>query len=151
VEVLIVVVVLGILAAIVVPQFADARQDSAASTLQTNLSTLKTNIDLVRAKTAAYPANIDASWFASGLMPTHPQNTFGVAAVETVSSAGTLHPASKVLKAGVAGAYWYNSAEGLVRARVSDQGSAAATLAFYNRVNNSNEADLGNYGGGGGS
>ena len=38
----------------------------------------------------------------------------------------------------------YNNT-GVIRARVADMGSAAATLDFYNRVNHSAETDLGNY------
>ena len=153
VEVLIVVVILGILATIVVPQFSDASQDAVVSTLRSTVTSVKRRIDYERQTTGtdSFPAAIDATWFASTNLPTHPHNSnFGLAAVETVDSAGTMHPATKVLKAGVAGAYWYNSAEGVFRARVADQGSSAATLTMYNQVNDSDEAGLGNYGGGGG-
>ena len=55
-----------------------------------------------------------------------------------------------MLTASVSGAYWYNPKVGTIRARVSDQGSQAATLAFYNLVNGSQETKLGNPSGGGG-
>ena len=61
------------------------------------------------------------------------------------------HPLQKVLKTGVGGAFWYNSANGAIRARVTDQGSSTATIDAYNLVNDSSESNLGNYGGGGGS
>ncbi len=149
VEVLIVVIILGLLAAVVVPQFSTAAQDSHAAGLQTTLSIVKTQIDRAKfiGSSGAFPPAIDAAWFIGGSLPTHSQNAFGVAAVETVSDAALSHPTDKVLKSGVAGAYWYNAANGTFRARVSDQGSSAATLAFYNRVNQSNESALGNYGG----
>ena len=70
--------------------------------------------------------------------------------VQVYTTSGITHPANKVLKAGVGGAYWYNPLNGSFRARVTDQGSAAATIDFYNRVNFSDETGLGNYGGGGG-
>ncbi|HNO78969.1 MAG TPA: type II secretion system protein [Phycisphaerae bacterium] len=152
VEVLIVVIILGILAAIVVPQFSDASHQSVRSTLQTTLDVLEDRIELARQKspTGEYPSSIDSTWFASGIGPEHPENSFGVANVEVESAAGQSHPTNKVLKAGIGGAFWYNPAEGIVRARVADQGSSAATQAFYNEVNDSNEASLGNYSGGGG-
>lgn len=55
VEILIVVVILGILAAIVVPQFTNAANDARAGNLQTQISTISNQIELFRARTSAYP------------------------------------------------------------------------------------------------
>ena len=57
VELLIVVVILGILAAIVVPQFSDASTDARFSSLYTNLSTMRGQIELYRLQhNGSYPA-----------------------------------------------------------------------------------------------
>lgn len=48
VEVLIVVIVLGILAAIVVPQFTDASTDAKLSSLKTNLQIIRGQIELYK-------------------------------------------------------------------------------------------------------
>jgi len=48
VEVLIVVIVLGILAAVVVPQFSSASDDANLSALTTNLQTIRSQIELYR-------------------------------------------------------------------------------------------------------
>ena len=48
VEVLIVVIVLGILAAIVVPQFSEATTDAKVSALTTNLQTIRSQIQLFK-------------------------------------------------------------------------------------------------------
>lgn len=48
VEVLIVVVVLGILAAIVIPQFSEAGTDAKLSSLKTNLQTIRGQIELYK-------------------------------------------------------------------------------------------------------
>jgi general secretion pathway protein G len=78
VEILIVVVILGILAAIVVPQFTNATQDSQAGNIQTQLSTINTQIELFRARTGASNAQLEAlfdradPWeifITGGLMP----------------------------------------------------------------------------------
>ncbi|GDX98829.1 hypothetical protein LBMAG48_12330 [Phycisphaerae bacterium] len=61
VEILIVVVILGILAAIVVPQFASATQDSKAGNLKSQLGTLQRQIELYRAKNNGYPT-FDTGW-----------------------------------------------------------------------------------------
>ncbi len=55
IEILIVVVILGILAAIVVPQFTSATQDSQAGNLKAQLGTLQRQIELYYAKNNAYP------------------------------------------------------------------------------------------------
>ncbi len=56
VEVLIVVVVLGILAAIVIPQFSDASTDAKTSALTTNLATIRGQVQLYKLQhTDNYP------------------------------------------------------------------------------------------------
>ena len=62
VEILIVVVILGILAAIVVPQFASATQDSKAGNLKSQLGTLQRQIELYRAKNNQYPDLDTLGW-----------------------------------------------------------------------------------------
>ncbi|MEQ9616951.1 MAG: prepilin-type N-terminal cleavage/methylation domain-containing protein [Phycisphaerales bacterium] len=59
VEILIVVVILGILAAIVIPQFANASNDALKGTLQTQLQTISSQVELYRVRNVGnYPANI---------------------------------------------------------------------------------------------
>ncbi len=48
IEVLIVVIVLGILAAVVIPQYTDASSDTNLSALQTNLATIRTQLQLYK-------------------------------------------------------------------------------------------------------
>lgn len=56
VEVLIVVIVLGILAAVVVPQFSSASDDANVSALTTNLQTIRSQIELYRLQhNSTYP------------------------------------------------------------------------------------------------
>ncbi len=52
VEILIVVVILGILAAIVVPQFASASQDAIKSALQSQMQTISAQVELYRVQNA---------------------------------------------------------------------------------------------------
>lgn len=56
IEILIVVVILGILAAIVVPQFTKASEDAQVGNVQTQLQTIRSQIELYRVKNnGAYP------------------------------------------------------------------------------------------------
>jgi len=59
VEILIVVVILGILAAIVIPQFANASNDALKGTLQTQLQTISSQIELYRVReNGSFPPGI---------------------------------------------------------------------------------------------
>ena len=62
VEILIVVVILGILAAIVVPQFASATQDSQAGNVKSQLATLQRQIEVYHAKNSAWPDFATDQW-----------------------------------------------------------------------------------------
>ena len=55
VEILIVVVILGILAAIVVPQFTNATQDAQQGNLRAQIKELQNQIELFKARTNSYP------------------------------------------------------------------------------------------------
>ncbi len=59
VEILIVVVILGILAAIVVPQFTTAADDARVGNMDTQVSTIQNQIELFRAKTGNYPTMLE--------------------------------------------------------------------------------------------
>ncbi len=72
VEILIVVVILGILAAVVVPQFVDAADQAQTGNTETQLRTLRTQIQLFRAQseTNSFP-DIEANqWGAVGTADT---------------------------------------------------------------------------------
>ena len=60
IEILTVVVILGILAAIVVPQFTNAADDASISSARTQLQSMRSQIELFYSQNGAYPA--DATW-----------------------------------------------------------------------------------------
>jgi general secretion pathway protein G len=62
IEILIVVVILGILAAIVVPQFTNAADSAKSSSLKSQLQTLRGQCELFYAQTGAYPDLITNGW-----------------------------------------------------------------------------------------
>jgi len=60
IEILIVVVILGILAAIIVPQFTDAAQDANESSARSQLQSVRSQIELHRVQNnGAAPADLD--------------------------------------------------------------------------------------------
>ncbi|MBL8963681.1 MAG: prepilin-type N-terminal cleavage/methylation domain-containing protein [Phycisphaeraceae bacterium] len=84
VEILIVVVILGILAAIVVPQFTNATQDAQAGNIKAQLDTLNNQLELYRARNNTYPDTDDpwgsisdaASMIGGGYLKALPVNPF---------------------------------------------------------------------------
>jgi len=62
VEILIVVVILGILAAIVVPQFSTATNDARAGNLQAQLSSIQNQIELFAAQNNGQYPDLSTDW-----------------------------------------------------------------------------------------
>jgi|TARA_B100000959_G_scaffold286307_1_gene364404 general secretion pathway protein G len=62
IEILIVVVILGILAAVVVPQFTNAADDANDAAVRTQLQTIRGQIELYRAQQSADPALLTTQW-----------------------------------------------------------------------------------------
>ena len=63
IEILIVVVILGILAAIVIPQFTDASTDAREASVKSQLQTLRAQLELYRVQNNdTYPALVANQW-----------------------------------------------------------------------------------------
>ena len=78
VELLVVCVILGVLAAIVVPQFTNATTDAHASSIQTQLATINTSVELYRARNRGrYPDFAGVGWtnmLDGGYLTSAPRN-----------------------------------------------------------------------------
>lgn len=122
VEVLIVVIVLGILAAIVVPQFSSASADSNLSALTTNLHTIRAQLELYKIQhNSTYP--VLASFTAQMTAGTQVDGTVGTdfgpylltVPVNPFSGVNTLTTEA----AGSAKGWYYNATTGEFRANDS--------------------------------
>lgn len=74
VEILIVVVILGILAAIVIPQFTNASQEALRGALQSQLQTISSQVELYRVRNAGQLPDLDATSPVGGAV----ENGWGV-------------------------------------------------------------------------
>ena len=126
VEILIVVVILGILAAIVIPQFTSAAEDSKLSNLMSNLQSIRAQLELYKMHhNETYPTNINT------------QLTSKTDSDGTINPAGAygpyLHifpanpfiddPVEGVKTSGAAGEGWsYTAATGVVVANTAGHG-----------------------------
>ncbi len=80
VEILIVVIILGILAAIVIPQFVGASQTARQSSLASQLGTVRSQIEFYKVQHGDALPNLLTNWdamTATSVYPTGSSNTFG--------------------------------------------------------------------------
>jgi general secretion pathway protein G len=106
IEILIVVVILGILAAIVIPQFTDAAQDAALSSTQSQLQTVRSQIELYRIQHQGVLPDVVTDWTdltdidavtGSRYLQQAPRNALRLNAVDTVAgTAATTGTAANV-------------------------------------------------------
>lgn len=74
-ELVVVVMVLGILAAAAAGRATDVASQAASSTLKTNLTIIADAIERETQFSGSIPASIDPKWFQNRRLPTHPQNS----------------------------------------------------------------------------
>lgn len=138
VEMLIVVVTLAILAGLAIPYFDGETTTARVNTTRNILRTLGTAVDVYRFRflRGTYPATILSEWFVTRTLPANPMDTSGIAAAsfQVVNTAGVANPSNIALD-GTAAGYWYNRANGIIRARVPPQSTDALTTRLYNLVN----------------
>jgi len=136
VEILIVVIILGILAAVVIPQFSDASDDTRASSTMTDLKTIRSQLQLYKAQHAElYPTDFgnqmtlftDAAGNTNATQTTVfrfgpyllrvPANPYtSVTTVTTVNDINAVYAPAADLTSG----WWYNAANGEFRCHVPD-------------------------------
>jgi general secretion pathway protein G len=141
VEILIVVIILGILAAIVIPQFTEASAEARISNVMTNLQTIRSQLLLYKTQhQEVYPGSTtDATIFGKQMTTytnvtggtsttpdtAHPYGPYlqtipanpvsGVATVTVVNNAATAFAAPAT-----DGGWWFNMATGEFRADLKD-------------------------------
>ena len=137
VEILIVVIILGILAAVVIPQFSDASDDTRSSSAMTNLKTVRSQLQLYKAQhNETWPDAADLGQMttftdAEGTtnatqtavyrfgpyllrVPANPYT--GANTVTIVADAATAYSAAGDMQQG----WWYNSETGEFHCHVPD-------------------------------
>lgn len=143
VEILIVVIILGILAAIVIPQFTEASAEARISNLVTNLQTVRSQLLLYKTQhIESYPGSAsDAALFgqqmtqytdAAGTVSAVPSTTytFGpylqqvpinpLSGLSTVTITDTATDVFTAPATGSDGGWWFNRGTGEFRANLAD-------------------------------
>ena len=113
IEILIVVVILGILAAIVIPQFTNAADDAQESSVQSQLQTIRGQIELYNVQTGSYPDFTAADpWddlVSNGYLQGDPRNAMRSNATDVVT--GTAAVGAATGGAATDGWYWNTNDE----------------------------------------
>lgn len=91
IEILIVVILLGILAAIIIPQFTDASDDANLAAQDTDVASLQSLVELYRVKEGSYPTAL-ADLVAGGYTRAVPTNPVTSAAYTYTAATGTVAP-----------------------------------------------------------
>ncbi|MEM7262364.1 MAG: prepilin-type N-terminal cleavage/methylation domain-containing protein [Planctomycetota bacterium] len=141
VEVVLVIVVIGALAAITVPLYQDRDQDSKINTMRGVVRTVRWRVQVYHSETGSYPATLDPAWFTSPLA-----NVFSDSAnqdqVFTASHSLWLYPSNKTFVASSGFSMWYNAGNGSFCVRVPPQSDSAASMELFNRVNMGNVSSM---------
>lgn len=126
IEILIVVVILGILAAIVIPQFTNAADEAKVSSVQSQLQTVRGQIELYNVQQGAYPDFANNGWSdltGGAYLQTDPRNAMRDNATGVVTGTAVIGAVSG--GAATDGWYW-NTATFLMYAIADD-----ATSTIY--------------------
>ncbi len=137
VEVLIVVIILGILAAAIIPQFTSAADEGRTNSTAMVVKAMMRKVSTEKARNGSFPASITADMFEGGALPRNPLFSSVTDPAFSTSTDGTKnHPATKTSATDTV--WWYNSGNGVVRALIPNTGTDAEKIAQYNSVNNTN-------------
>ncbi len=151
IEILIVVVILGVLAAMVIPQFTDATEDAIGNSMAANVKMIRTQIQWHAAKgdvplsDDGFPEDIDGAWFAAGL----PRHGYSKRPIQVILAPAFLsdriYPLFKTYNVNLANpnTAWYNPTNGAFAMRVPNNlGDDETTLAAFNQANALDLTDL---------
>lgn len=136
VEILIVVVILGILAAIVIPQFARATTQAQEGALASQLQNLQGQIDIYHARNGTYPPTTSSQTFWDAMLDTanggaHPYLDgipVNLAYPGTMAQRQTIGPVTTAGVRGAASTAWvFNTVEHRIYASYYDEASQKVT------------------------
>ena len=119
VEILIVVVILGILAAIVIPQFTNASQDAQIGNVKTQLQTVRSQIELFRVKNNGNAPDLDGPDFNEFITPPTGQDVYLRVAPVNPRNGSTLvstaaDPGGPAATGAGAVGWYYNATTGVI-------------------------------------
>lgn len=140
IELLIILAVLGILAAIAVPMYSDSSDLARTETMAVNVGEIRTQIITHAAKgdvalsPGGHPTTVDGAWFRNNSLPLHAWTGQPLVLEVVNGGAGEMYPAQKTF-AGAAPNAWYNATNGAFCVRVPAMRTDALTIKTFNDAN----------------
>ncbi len=143
IELLIVVAILGILAAIVIPKFQESDDLSRTRVMAAGVRHIRELVAYHHAKrdtalaASGYPAGLDTDWFRNSTLPLHTWTNQPLVVSVVAGGANNIYPAVKTFDLTTPGANnaWYNTDNGAFCVLVPPQENDAATLQVFNDAN----------------
>lgn len=151
IEILIVVLILGILAAIVLPQYQGMDKEARVKTTAANARKIRELIQIHRhsgdfpLNPAGFPVQITAAWFRGNRIAVHAWTRQSYVIEHATAGSADIYPAVKTfdLNDPLATNAWYNTDNGRFIVRIPPQGSDPETLALFNEANVTEAQGLG--------
>lgn len=132
VEILIVVIILGILAAIVIPQFTEASNDARESALQSDLQTVRSQLQLYRVQhLEKYPTDITGVTTSAKLVEQMTSRTDATGAVMPAGGVAANFPFGPYLQKFPTNAFVSGGTEGNVTLGTADAVPADGATGWY--------------------
>lgn len=141
IELVLVVVILAILAAVVVPVYRDRTQQAQASTMATVVHSVRAQLKVHFAEHGSYPATMDPTWFDRDVVNAF-SDTANADQIFVPNHPTHLYPSNKTFSSGSGNSMWYNQGTGSFCVRIPEQGSVAANIELFNQVNQANISAL---------
>lgn len=148
IELVIVVVIIGIIAAVAVSRSSAFVSSAGIASAAETTRRIQTTLDTQYSIDGYYPPTVQPSWFSGGT-PVNPLLPSQSQVFDVAGSGGASDPVVKHTSTPATAMFWYNPTSGAFRSRVPTQGSDAATLALYNKVNGTTLTNLSTVQGGG--
>ena len=119
IELIIVIVIIGILAAVAIPKYQDLQTTAKIGQVKGNVGAMRSAVALYYAQNnGSYPTTISATMFADGVIPGNTTFTTPLNSVSVVTTDPTTNSTSD--------GYWYNSTNGHVGGYGPDGNTFAA-------------------------
>lgn len=148
---MIVVSIIGILAALVIPMLDSTTSDARTESLAINVNHIRTlivhhaGLRDVALSAGGYPMAIELTWFKRGNLPNSSWSEQPMVVDIVSGAANMIYPAVKTFDPTVPGAFsaWYNTTNGSFCALVPAMSTDEKTLALFNDANKVNASALG--------
>ncbi len=137
------VIVIATVTGIAVSRSGSSVTNSQTSAAKETVRVVQSQIDEYYALYGMYPTRLDPAWFRDLRVPLNPLTPAQTNHYEIVSGGSALHPRDLAVSSFSTPGFWYNTTNGVFRARVPSSGDTSWVLGVYGSANGSAPPALG--------